>query len=138
MSVTLKKIRTRPHVAFVDDERELGNSIVVTLEAGYCFAADPGCGVRGFDTITEAEVGTRASQVNMETTRRNTCDQMASHEQLKDSELVEWALKHGWAYFSSNDQLRDPQGFMTTAGNWDAIGPGRREQIIKQMRASGA
>lgn len=65
-------------------------------------------------------------------------EQTTNHEQLKDSELVSWALKNGWTYFHSNDQLRDPQGFMTTAGKWAAIGPGRREQIIKQMRACGA
>ena len=58
---------------------------------------------------------------------------MTEISNMTDRELVRWAVEHGWTYIYSNDQLRDPQGFMTTAGNWDAIGKDRREQIIKQM-----
>ncbi len=60
---TLEKIKARPHVAFVDDERNIGNSLIVTLVKGYCFKAEPGCGVRGYDTVTEAERESRASEV---------------------------------------------------------------------------
>ncbi len=63
MSTMLELIRARPHVSHVDDERELGNSIIVTLRDGYYFSADPGCGVRGFDSIKEAEQGTRSARV---------------------------------------------------------------------------
>jgi hypothetical protein len=55
-------------------------------------------------------------------------------ESLTDRQLVSWATKFGgWTYFYSNDQLRDPQGGLTTAGNWDRIGTNRRNQIIKSM-----
>lgn len=57
---------------------------------------------------------------------------------MTDRDLVRWAVKNGWKYIYSNDQLRDPEGFMTTAGNWDSIGQGRRNQILKQMRESTA
>lgn len=54
MSKTLDKIRALPFVAYVDDERNDGNGIIVTLKLPYCFKIDPGCGVRGFDTVGEA------------------------------------------------------------------------------------
>lgn len=60
---TLDQIRSRPHVAKVDDERSIGNSIIVTLKEGYYFKADPGCGVMGFDTAREAADGTRSAEV---------------------------------------------------------------------------
>lgn len=60
---TLDRIKARPHVAFVDDERSMGNSLIVTLADGYCFSAEPGCGVRGYDTVKDAEAETRASNV---------------------------------------------------------------------------
>lgn len=60
---TLDKIRERRWVAHVDDERELDNGIIVTLKKGYTFVNDPGCGVRGFDTATEAERETRNANV---------------------------------------------------------------------------
>lgn len=41
-------------VMFVDDERELGNGIIVMLKEGYEFINDPGCGTRGFDSYIEA------------------------------------------------------------------------------------
>lgn len=56
---TLQRVQSRPHVAFVDDERSQGNSIIVTLADGYDFRNEPGCGVQGFDTASECEAGTR-------------------------------------------------------------------------------
>ena len=63
MSTTLDKIRARSHVAFVDDERDLGNSIIVTLREGFDFADEPGCGVQGFDTVKDCERATRSARV---------------------------------------------------------------------------
>lgn len=63
MSKTLEKIENLPWVWFVDDERGDGNSIIITLKNGWYFVDDPGCGVRGFDTVQEALVGTRKSSV---------------------------------------------------------------------------
>lgn len=63
MSKTLTAIRALPYVAFVDDEREGDGSIVVTLKDGYEFVEDPGCGVRGFDTVAEARAGCRSTSV---------------------------------------------------------------------------
>ena len=67
MSKTLEKIRTRAWVAFVDDERNLDNGIIVTLKEGYCFADDPGCGVRGFNTAAEALRGTNRQAITTQT-----------------------------------------------------------------------
>ena len=49
-----QQIEQQPAVEFVDDERGLGNGIIVTLKEGYEFSVDPGCGVRGYDTFSEA------------------------------------------------------------------------------------
>ena len=49
MSKTLEAIRKLPHVLAVDDERSIGNSIIVTLKTPFCFMTEKGCGVRGFD-----------------------------------------------------------------------------------------
>ncbi|MBM94319.1 MAG: hypothetical protein CMI09_00480 [Oceanospirillaceae bacterium] len=60
---TLDAIRALPHVMHVDDERGLDNGIIVTLKDGWEFKLDPGCGVRGFETATEARQGTTAKAV---------------------------------------------------------------------------
>ena len=51
---TLKQLESLSHSAYVDDEREDGSSIIVTLKDGYEFAGNPGCGVQGFDTVKQA------------------------------------------------------------------------------------
>lgn len=64
MSKTLKTLlASRPWIAFIDDERSIGNSIIVTLANNYDFKNDPGCGVQGFDTISEVKTGTTKSSV---------------------------------------------------------------------------
>lgn len=64
MSKKLQTIlKTRPWVAYIDDERAEGNSIIVTLANDYDFADNPGCGVQGFDTVREVEMHTRACEV---------------------------------------------------------------------------
>lgn len=63
MSKTLDAIRKLPHVLAVDDERDMGNSIIVTLKKPYCFKTEKGCGVRGFDTVAEARSECAASNV---------------------------------------------------------------------------
>lgn len=63
MSKTLEAIRKLPHVAHVDDERGLGNSIIITLHDAWCFTEEPGCGVRGFDTVAEARAGSSKGSV---------------------------------------------------------------------------
>ena len=60
--------KSRSWVAHIDDERGEGNSIIVTLANGYDFADDPGCGVKGFDTVVEVRDGTRKSDVVKTTT----------------------------------------------------------------------
>lgn len=64
MCKTLEKVRKRPWVKYVDDERNIDNGIIVTLEEGYEFNSDKGCGVRGFDTVKEAEEETRKGNVS--------------------------------------------------------------------------
>lgn len=57
--------------------------------------------------------------------------------ECKDQQLVTWAVAHGWKYHYGTDQLADPRGFMTTTGNWSAIGSAVRERIIAQMNLAG-
>jgi len=64
MSKTLENLLgLRRWIAHIDDERKLGNSIIVTLAKGWHFADDLGCGVRGFDTVAETKAGTSKSSV---------------------------------------------------------------------------
>lgn len=42
------------HIEHCDDERSLGNGIIITLQPGWSFYATEHTAVRGFDTITEA------------------------------------------------------------------------------------
>lgn len=50
-------------VAHIDDERDIGNAIIVTLHPHYFFADEPGCGVRGFDTLKELKEGIKAKNI---------------------------------------------------------------------------
>jgi hypothetical protein len=60
MSKTFEKIiATRPWLAHIDDERNEGNSIIVTLNEDWVWDDEKDCGVRGFDTVKEVERGTR-------------------------------------------------------------------------------
>ena len=63
MNKTLENIRNLHYVLQVDDERDIGNSIIVTLADGWYFCDDPNCGVMGFDTATEAKSGTSRESV---------------------------------------------------------------------------
>jgi hypothetical protein len=54
----MKFAKNRLWIAHADDERDLDNGIIVTLSDGWCFKDDPTCGVRGFDTLSEAKSGT--------------------------------------------------------------------------------
>lgn len=64
MSKTLNTLLASRHwIAHIDDERSQGNSIIVTLEKGWDFEDDKGCGVRGFDTVAEAKAGTSRHKV---------------------------------------------------------------------------
>jgi len=45
-----------------DDERGIGNSLIVTLKPGWEFADDPGCGTMGFDTVKDAIKGIREAR----------------------------------------------------------------------------
>lgn len=57
-----------------------------------------------------------------------------SADELFDWELIQWATQHGWSYFHINDQLRSPEGAMTSTQHRSNIGAARRQQIIKQMK----
>jgi hypothetical protein len=63
MSKTLDRIAKLAHIAHVDDERGEGNGIIVTLKAEWDYIVDPGCGVRGFDTVAEVLNNTRKKDV---------------------------------------------------------------------------
>ncbi|VWC79104.1 hypothetical protein BLA39750_01065 [Burkholderia lata] len=63
MPTLIDRTKSRAWVGHVDDERDSGSGYIVTLAPGYDFADDPGCGVRGFDTLSEAEEETRRANV---------------------------------------------------------------------------
>jgi hypothetical protein len=64
MSKTIKKLLdSRSWIAHIDDERNLGNSIIVTLRDGWNFIDEKNCGVKGFDTISELQHGTNRKSV---------------------------------------------------------------------------
>ena len=46
-----------------DDERSIGNSLIVSLKDGWEFGMDPfeKCHVEGFDTVSEARTGIRGA-----------------------------------------------------------------------------
>ncbi len=54
-----KKYQER--IAHWDDERDMGNSIIITLKDGWCFEF-PGQHVEGFDTLTSARGAVRNSK----------------------------------------------------------------------------
>jgi hypothetical protein len=64
MNKTISQLlNKRCWIAHIDDERELDNSIIVTLAKGWDFSDEAGCGVRGFDSIAELRSGTAKSSV---------------------------------------------------------------------------
>ena len=64
MSKTLQALLdTRPWIAYIDDERNEGHSIIVTLSDGWFFTDEPNCGVRGFDAVAEVRAGTQKNCV---------------------------------------------------------------------------
>ena len=54
-SKLLDQLRRCPRVELVDDERDIGNGILVTLRQGWTFTA-------GEDTVTQAMAGVRSAQ----------------------------------------------------------------------------
>lgn len=63
MNAFNKMIQSRKWIAHIDDERNIDNSIIVTLKEGWFFKDENNCGVRGFDTIKELKEGTHSSKV---------------------------------------------------------------------------
>lgn len=47
-----------------DDERAIGNSLIVTLAYGYSFDPNSHEGVRGFDTVKEARHATALRRIH--------------------------------------------------------------------------
>lgn len=56
-------IKSRHWVLHVDDERGIGNGVIIMLIDDCFFVSDPDCGTKGFDTLKEAEEGTRKKNV---------------------------------------------------------------------------
>jgi hypothetical protein len=56
-------LATRHWIAHIDDERNIGNSIIVTLHEGWYFEDIKNCGVNGFDTVAEVKAGTTKARV---------------------------------------------------------------------------
>jgi hypothetical protein len=56
-------INTRRWIKHIDDERSIGNSLIVTLERGWHFNDGDCEGVRGYDTIAELKADTKRDNV---------------------------------------------------------------------------
>jgi hypothetical protein len=54
----LDRITKKPWVEKIDDEREKGGSIIITLKQGYEFLNKPGSNSQNFDSIDSAQAGT--------------------------------------------------------------------------------
>jgi hypothetical protein len=57
----MHKLKSHPRVEYVDDERAIGNSIIVTLRAHWTFTPGEDNRVGGADTIKEALLMVRAA-----------------------------------------------------------------------------
>ncbi len=51
----IEKLKNNPKIAYVDDERYIGNGIIITLMDGYCWENDTSTGTMGFDNVREAQ-----------------------------------------------------------------------------------
>lgn len=58
----LDRLRADRRVEHVDDERAIGNSIIVSLRDGWCFQ-EPGTHVFGEDTATAVRISMRSVKV---------------------------------------------------------------------------
>jgi hypothetical protein len=68
MSKTIDTLLTKRYwIAHIDDERSIGNSIIVTLRKGWHFADGDKEGVRGFDTLAEVKADTKFDNVVLHT-----------------------------------------------------------------------
>lgn len=56
-------LASRRWIAHIDDERDIGNSLIVTLAPGWHFVDGECEGVRGFDTFSELKTDTKKSNV---------------------------------------------------------------------------
>ena len=65
----VSRLPKHPLVAHWDDERDIGNGIIVTLRPGYFFYDD--CGVMGFDTVRAAREAARRRSATR--SARSTC-----------------------------------------------------------------
>ena len=54
MTNTEELLRAHKNVEVIDDERYIENGVIVTLVEGLAFEEDRDCGVRGFDSFSEA------------------------------------------------------------------------------------
>lgn len=60
---TIERIKGLPYVAHVDDEREHGNGLVVSLMEGWFFTDNPDCSIRTFKSVTEMAAFCRKTNV---------------------------------------------------------------------------
>lgn len=58
-----KKYKLPKWVWTWDDEREIGNPIMIGLHYGYSFEPDEHEGIRSFDTVSEARTGVQKKNV---------------------------------------------------------------------------
>ena len=59
---TLDRLRRHPRVELVDDERSIGNGLLVTLRQGWTFDPSADNRVSGHDTVSQALAEVRAAK----------------------------------------------------------------------------
>lgn len=60
----MNEMQTLPgHIEHWDDEREIGNSLIVTLKPGWSYLPNEHEGVRGFDTVAEAKYASAKKRI---------------------------------------------------------------------------
>ncbi len=74
METAMDTKRLPGHIEFWDDERSIGNGIIVTLQLGFSFTLGEHEGVWGFDTVAEARRG--SARKNVYPCRCDICKQV--------------------------------------------------------------
>lgn len=89
-----KLIEQRPWIASIDTDEP--GSFIVTLNEPWCFYTDPGCGVRGFDSLSEVKKNTTEVDVYRKVPLA-TFEKVEAHEVTPEVEAFILGIARGVA-----------------------------------------
>jgi hypothetical protein len=89
-----KLIEQRPWIASIDTDEP--GTFIVTLHQPWCFYLDPGCGVRGFDTLAEVRKSTTDLDVYQKVPSA-TFEKVEAHEVTPEVESLILKIANGIA-----------------------------------------